>query len=675
MAGTIALALAITVARLGPPPLTEAKQLSEIVVDREGRLLRAFTTADGRWRLPVEPEEVDRRYLEMLYAFEDRRFHQHRGVDLLAVGRAVMQMAMHGRAVSGGSTLTMQAARLIDRRHDRSLATKWLQMARALQLEGLLSKREILALYLRMAPFGGNLEGVRAASLAYFGKEPRRLSLGEAALLVALPQSPEARRPDRSPRAARIARDRVLMRAALAGVISMAEARRATAQPVPQTRREFPKFAPHLSEELVAKKTGQRIHRLTLDRGIQERLEALARSQAHGLGKRLSVAILAADHSTGEILAHVGSADYLDSNRLGAIDMVDAVRSPGSTLKPMIYGLAFEAGLAHPETFIEDKPVRFGLYQPKNFDENYRGTVTIREALALSLNIPVVKVLDAVGPGRLIGRLRKSGLAPQLPEATAPTLAVALGGLGLTLRELTELYASVANRGRRVKLRHQARTTPDRSAPFDVLSPVASWYIADILKNAPPPAAARAGEIAYKTGTSYGYRDAWAVGFDGRHAVGIWVGRADATSTPGLTGRTAAAPILFDAFKRIAKTRTPLKSPPDGAIRMAGGDLPPPLKRFNEGHDQQISGPFIDPPVRIAFPPDRSEVAVEDAGQPIVLKASGGVLPLTWMIDDAPVGSSRHERSFVWESGSRGFVKVSVIDAKGRVDRVEVRLR
>lgn len=676
----LGIGMLATAYRLGPPPLANADDLSEIVVDRHGRLLRAFTTKGGRWRLPIEPDNVDRRYLKMLLAFEDRRFHQHHGVDVLAISRAVFQLATHGRAVSGGSTLTMQVARLLDRRHDRSFATKWQQMVRALQLESQLDKRDILRLYLRLAPFGGNLEGVRAASLAYFGKEPKRLSLGEAALLVALPQSPEARRPDRSPRRARIARDRVLMRAVGAGVITQAEAARAKAQAVPNRRLEFPKLAPHLAEDLVAKSGAARIHRLTLHRDLQRRLEVLAKSGAQSLGKRLSVAIVATDHSTGEILAHVGSADYFDTARLGAIDMVDAVRSPGSTLKPMIYGLAFEAGLAHPETFVEDRPVRFGNYAPKNFDQDYRGTVTIREALALSLNIPAVKVLNAVGPGRLAGRLRRAGLATRLPDASVPSLAVALGGIGLTLRELTGLYAGIANGGRPVQLHfakknaHAAKNSGQRIAK-DVLSPVAAWYIADILKNAPPPVSAPGGQIAYKTGTSYGYRDAWAIGFDGQHTIGVWAGRADATSTPGLTGRTAAAPILFDAFKRISKKRAPFRSAPHGALRVSGGDLPPPLKRFNEGGIVQARGPFADPPVRIAFPPDRSEVAMEEPGTPLMLKASGGVLPLTWMIDDAPIGSSQHNRSVLWEATSRGFVKVSVIDAKGRVDRVVVRLR
>ncbi len=555
-----------------------------------------------------------------------------------------------------------------------------------MQLERYLSKREILALYLQLAPFGGNIEGVRAASLAYFGKEPYHLSVGEAALLVALPQSPELRRPDRNPRAARLARDRVLERVMHAGVISTAEVKRARLEPIPRSRRAFPKLAPHLAESEVAAAPAKSVHRLTIDRGVQMSLERLAEEQTKLLGQKLSAAILVVDHTTGEVIAYVGSAGYLDDERLGAIDMTNAVRSPGSTLKPFIYGLAFEAGLAHPETLIEDRPVRFGSYAPKNFDESYHGTVTIREALAQSLNIPAVKMLNAVGPGKLAGRFRRIGVTPVFPDKTAPTLAMALGGVGLTLHDLATLYASLAEGGEAVRLTHRRdEVKPDKARlllegkrqppPARILSPVAAWYVTDILKDAPPPLNAKGGRLAYKTGTSYGYRDAWAVGYDGKYTVAVWVGRPDATSTPGLVGRLAAAPILFDAFSRLGERRAPLMKPPPGALRvLSGSELPPPLKRFREGGAETAQGPFLEPRVAIAFPPDRAEVETE-AETPVQFKASGGVLPLTWLVDGAPIRSDPRARQVVWQPQGPGFVKLSVIDAKGRVDRVTVRLK
>ncbi len=641
---------------IGPPPLEAADQLSVTVLDRHDNLLRAFTTSQGLWRLPVEVSEIDPRYLALLMTFEDRRFYSHRGVDVVAAARAGLQLIGNGRIVSGASTLTMQVARLLDGERERSLLNKWRQAIRALQLEARFSKQEILRLYLRLAPFGGNLEGVRAASLAYFGKEPRRLSLGEAALLVALPQSPEARRPDRSPEAARRARDRVLARAADGGVISAVEAERAKLEPVPRARLEFPKLAPHLTEAEVAGAPAQKIHRLTLDRTLQGQLETLARDHARALGQRLSAAVLVVDNQSGAVLAHVGSSDYFDQTRLGAIDMVGAVRSPGSTLKPVIYGLAFEAGLVHPETLIEDRPVRFGTYAPRNFDQDYRGSVTIREALAHSLNIPAVKVLNAVGPTRLLSRLRLLGLAPVLPvQEEEPTVAIALGGVGLRLRDLAMLYGSLANGGQSVELWHRrppaglaAAAAQPPSVMRRLLAPVAAWYVTDILKNAPPPANARGGRIAYKTGTSYGYRDAWAVGYDGRNTIAVWVGRPDAASTPGLTGRTAAAPLLFDAFQRLGSDRVVLPPAPEGALRVSGVNLPPPLKRFAEVGEDREAGAYVDPPVHIAFPIDRSELEM-DEDDPVVLRAEGGALPLTWMIDGAPISTADHRRDAAWQ--------------------------
>jgi len=677
--------LRLTMHAMGPPPFAVAEEVSTTVLDREDRLLRAFTTPDGRWRLPVETADVDPRYLAMLMAFEDKRFYEHHGVDLYAVARASGQLATHGRIVSGASTLTMQVARLLDGRHERTGSGKLRQMVRALQIEEMRGKSEILRLYLRLAPFGGNIEGARAASLAYFGKEPRRLSVGEAALLVALPQSPEVRRPDRNAEAARRARDRVLDRAVKAGVISAAEAERAKGERVPNVRQEFLMLSPHLAESEVARDPQKAVHKLTIDRDVQGAFEQLAREQTALIGQRLSSAILALDHTTGEVIAYVGSAGYLDDTRFGAIDMVKAIRSPGSTLKPLIYGLGFEAGLIHPETLIEDRPARFGSYAPQNFDEEFYGTVTIREALASSLNIPAVKVLNAVSPGRLMDRFRRIRMLTALPPQAAPSLAIALGGIGMRLQDVAALYAGLARGGDPVHIRYRRDEPVRAEAPASgkaersrrLLSPVASWYVTDILKDAPPPPSSRRGQIAYKTGTSYGFRDAWAVGYDGRHTIAVWVGRPDAAATPGLLGRSAAAPILFDAFQRIAAKRTPLPKPPAGVLRVAGADLPPPLKRFREGpQDEVAQGVFRETPVLIAFPPDRAELEIEkDAQAPLVLKAEGGVLPLTWLVDGAPIASEAHRRDVTWNPDTDGFVKLSVVDAKGRVDRVTVRLK
>ena len=390
-------------------------------------------------------------------------------------------------------------------------------------------------------PFGGNLEGVRTASLAYFGKEPRRLSAAEAALLVALPQSPEARRPDAGAAAqneARKARDRVLARALRAGVIDKPQYQRALAEPVPGGRRPMPVLAAHLADRQVAAHPDRQKHELTIDADLQTRLEELARQRAPTFGAGVSIAVLAVDNRSGAILASVGSSDYFDRGRQGFVDMTRAVRSPGSTLKPLIYGLAFQDGIAHPESLIEDRPMAFGAYQPTNFDRDYLGTVSVRKALQLSLNVPAIQMLETVGPARLMAAMRRAGAEPVLAENTVPNLAIGLGGIGMRLTDLVALQAMIASGGRMVPLHDDSsedHTLTARARP-QVLDPRAAWQVASILAGVRDPNGITPGEIAFKTGTSYGYRDAWAVGFDGRHTVGVWVGRADGRPVSTATG-------------------------------------------------------------------------------------------------------------------------------------------
>ncbi len=617
-----AAAGAYWIASLGPLPLADRLEYSTLVVDRDGRLLRPYTTSEGRWRLPAARADVDPRFLELLLAYEDKRFNSHHGVDPLALGRALAQLATHGRIVSGASTITMQVARLLEPRAERSWAAKLRQMVRAVALERALTKDEILSLYLSLAPYGGNLEGVRAASLAYFGREPRRLTLGEAAMLVALPQSPEQRRPDRSLEAARRARDRVLERAAAAGVVASHEIARAAREPVPDGRQPMPMLAPHAADAAVAAAPERRLHRLTIDATLQRSLEELARERARSLGPDVSVAVLAVDHASGEVLARVASADYLDPRRAGQVDMTTALRSPGSTLKPFIYGLGFEDGLVHPETLIEDRPLRFGGYAPENFDLTFQGTVTVRRALQLSLNVPAVAVLDKVGASRFAARLQQAGGPLALPPGEVPGLAMGLGGVGVRLVDLVTLYAGLARLGTTLPLAERAAGAEERPPSRRLLDPAAAWHVGSILLGSPPPENAAGGRIASKTGTSYGYRDAWAVGFDGRRTIGVWVGRPDGAPVPGLVGRVAAAPILFDAFARTGKPPTPLPAVPDGALVAATGKLPPPLQRFRPG---ALAGAGGEPQLRIMFPPNgaRLELASDGCGQARSDRAQG----------------------------------------------------
>jgi len=657
-----ALAFGAWVVALGPLPPLGRIAFSQTVVDRNGVLLRPYATTDGRWRLPATAEDVDPRYLDLLIAYEDRRFRDHIGVDPLALARAALQWIERGSIVSGGSTLTMQVARLLEPRRERSLTAKLRQAVRAVQLEAALSKDAILGLYLSLAPYGGNLEGVRAASLAYFGKAPRRLTLGEAALLVALPQSPEQRRPDRSRQVANKARDMVLHRLAQREVIAANEVARAHEETVPVARKPMPMLAPHAADDALAAAPARSVHRLTIDANLQKTLEHLARERMQAFGPDVSVALVAVDHATGEIRARVASPDYFDLRRAGQVDMTRALRSPGSTLKPFIYGLGFEDGLIHPDTLIDDRPVRFGDYTPENFDLTFQGTVTVRKALQLSLNVPAVAILDRLGVPRLALRLTEAGAGLVLPKGEAPGLAMGLGGVGIRLTDLTMLYAALARGGEAIALVERAG---QQAATHRLIEPVAAWYVGQALLGAPPPDNAPHGRIAFKTGTSYGYRDAWAVGFDGRMTIGVWVGRPDGAPVPGLVGRVAAAPILFDAFSRSGQW-APLPRPPEGVLFAHPSRLPPPLRYF--GRDLAAANK-----PRIMFPPDgaRLERTGED---PLALKITGGQRPLTVMVNGAPLPPTRERTVFVRPDGA-GFVRLTVMDARGATDSVVVRLQ
>jgi penicillin-binding protein 1C len=657
---------------LGPTPLGANLEFSKTVLDRDGRLLRAYATSEGRWRLPAKVADVDPRFFDVLFAYEDKRFREHHGVDPWAMARAAFQLVSSGHIESGGSTLTMQVARLLEPRTSRTFAAKLRQMMRAVAIERVLTKNQVLALYLELAPYGGNIEGIRAASLAYFGKEPRKLSLGEAALLVALPQSPELRRPDRFPIIARAARDRVLDRFAATGFVPADEIALAKHEAVPDARYAMPLLAPHAADRLIAKSPDQREYRLTINAALQKNLETLAREReralAATLGPNVSLAILAVDNATGEVLARVGSPDYFDNRRAGQIDMTQALRSPGSTLKPFIYGLGFEDGFIHPETLIDDRPVSYNGYAPKDFDSTFQGTVTVRRALQQSLNVPAISVLDMVGASRLTAQLSQAGATLVLPTGQAPGLAIGLGGAGIKLSDLVMLYAGLARLGTTMPLTEQSSVAAAQARRL--MDPVAAWYVGNVLWGSPPPENGVAGRIAFKTGTSYGYRDAWSIGFDGKHTIGVWVGRPDGAPVPGLVGREAAAPILFDAFARLGAP-APLPHPPKGVLVTTSAKLPPPLRHFQKG---QFAGEAAQASLHILYPPDGARLDVGSGLSDIVpLKLTGATAPVTVLVNGLPVETQGRGALFFKPAGP-GFSRVTVIDSAGGTASVTVRV-
>ena len=661
IAAALWLAVDRWVATTELPPLTS--EASVEVLASDGQLLRAFTVGDGRWRLSLAPASIDPGYLAMLIAYEDKRFFEHRGVDPLALARALAQAVTSGSLVSGGSTLTMQVARLLEDGATGSWAGKLRQIRLALALERVLSKDEILALYLHHAPMGGNLEGVRAGSLAWLGKEPGRLTEAEAALLIALPQAPSLRSPELHPEVAREARDRVLARAQAVGVIDADAARAAMRETLPAVRRPFPASAPHLADRLRTSEPERVVHRTTLDADLQAALEALAEDALPGLPRHVTVAILVAHQDSGRVLASVGSADYTSDARRGFVDMTQALRSPGSTLKPLVYGLAFADGIAHPETLLNDRPATFAGYAPRNFDNTFRGPVSAREALQASLNLPVVALTHALGPPRVIAALRQSGITAEV-QGDVPGLAVTLGGLGMSLEGLVQLYAAIARGGEALAL----TVIEDAAQPrTQLMTPAAAWHVGDILAGAPLAARLPDWPLAFKTGTSHGHRDALTIGFDGAHVVGVWAGRADGAPVPGMYGVEVAAPLLFEVFARLGARPVALPPAPPGTLHAANADLPAHLRQFGERLVQTEDAP------RLTFPPDGA--ALEPLAGGILARVERGRAPFTWFANGAPVARLRYEREERLELEGPGFVTLAVVDAEGRSSRVQVELR
>ncbi len=681
---TTLLALLYAYHSQGAIPFPKPENFSVTVLDRNDKLLRAFTTDQGRWRLPVTLQEVDPDYIKMLLAYEDKRFYSHHGVDPLAIMRAVWQFSKNGKIISGGSTLTMQVARLLEPREKRSLKAKLKQALRAIQLEQELSKEQILNLYLVLAPMGGNLEGVRAASLAYFNREPKRLTLAQAAQLVAIPQSPEYRRPDTRPQAALKSRNVVLKRVSgqKGSFLTPSEARGAMIETMVKKRKSFPKLAAHLTQSEVLARPRQQVHHLTIDRSMQKRMEQLVSNHARRFSKRHSIAMLITDNKSGDVLVHIGAPDFMAKGGSSHIDMTRAWRSPGSTLKPFIYGMGFEDGLIHPATMIIDEPTHFGSYSPKNFDGGFHGTLSIRKALQLSLNIPAVKVLHKVKPGRLLARFKQNNIGIKLPVGAKANISIALGGLGMRLSDLAKLYMGLARGGNTIPLNWHKRNAFDLSSTTTesrLLSPVASWYISSILQGVAQTN--QKTPFAFKTGTSYGYRDAWVVGYNARYTVAIWVGRPDGTASPGMTGNLAAVPILLDSFRRLGSPALLPRHAPQNALIVQNSRLPRPLQQF-EPTALTTNGSRSAKNVRIAFPRPKTILALKNNGanhnmqsfEELMIKAEGGSLPLTWTINGAPIGQSYRRRTTFWKPTEEGFVRLGVIDSKGHSDSIMVRV-
>ena len=616
--------LAVAADRIWPPP--PMPPMGREILDREGRLLAVLPAPGGVWRFATSPSEVSPDFIRLLLHTEDRWFWAHPGIDPPALARAAWQWARAGHVVSGGSTLTMQVVRLLEHR-PRTVRSKAIEIARALQLEAHYSKADILGMWLSLAPYGGNLEGVRAGALAWFGVPPNQLDPAQSALLVAIPRRPEALRPDRHARAALAVRNRVL----------------ASNDPVPTRRLPMPQHAPQILRGLPLDQA--RIV-TTLDLPLQIALEDLAKARLRDLPERASIALLVGDLKTREIRALVAGVPVNSPDRearAGALDLSQALRSPGSALKPFLYALAFQDGLASPESRLDDLPRHFGGYAPENFDRGHSGPVTAAEALRESLNLPAVALLDRLGPGRFAASLRAAGARLVLPAGADPSLPLALGGVGTDLRDLASLYAALATDGTARGLALVAGATTSR--PF--LQPQAARLVADVITQ-PFPGGGAPG-VAWKTGTSWGGRDAWSFGFDAAHVAGVWVGRPDGTPLPGATGRTLALPVLAEMFDLLPAAPRAVAAPRPPAPPQTAVDT-----------------------LRLLFPPPG---AVLSADGNVPLRAMGGQRPLTFLVDGMPIGSDLARRQAMWLPDGPGFYAITVLDASGAAVRASVRVR
>ena len=577
LASAVLLLAAVAVRwRIGPIPLDRLRPPpSPVILDRHGQPLRFFLAPDDQWRFQSQLKDISPRLLRAVIACEDRWFYYHPGTNPLSLVRAFAQDLLAGHIVSGGSTLTMQVARMTERR-PRTYRAKLAEIARALQLELTFSKKEILAFYFNLAPYGGNLQGVGAASWLYFGKPPSQLGWAEIALLVALPQSPEQRRPDLHPAQAKKARDRVLARFLNLRLITAEEYRRALLNPVPTAWASLPLIAPHLSQ-MLADRAGPSGRVLsTVDLNLQTLCEEKTRQHIARLKPRgiSDAAVVVIENKSRSVRALVGSPDFFDVPGQGQVNAALAVRSPGSTLKPFLYARGLDRGLVSPELLLADVPANYAGYEPKNYDETYRGMVSMKDALIASLNIPAINLEARLGLDGTWSLLRQAEFRSISPDRSRYGLSIILGGCGVSLIELTNLYSTLAQQG--LWQRYRLVESEPLAAPQRLFSAEAAFIVTDLLSQVKRPEmdndlipATNLPTIAWKTGTSYGRKDGWSIGYDRDWTIGVWVGNASGEGNPELVGAISAAPLLFEIFDALASSKNQkwFERPPEVWVR------------------------------------------------------------------------------------------------------------
>jgi len=642
-----------------PLKLDRFRDLSTIIY-ADQQPVHVFHTRDEKWRILTKVEEVDPLYTKTLITKEDKHFRLHPGINPFALVRAAYQWMRYGQVVSGGSTITMQTARLLEPR-SRNISAKFIECFRALQLEWHYSKDDILSIYMTLAPFGGNIEGINAASLSYFQKTPARLSPSEVALLVALVQSPTRLHPFHYPMRATKARERLLSFMAKQHLITQESATLYKLAALPATKTKFPREIPHLAWRLKNQFPKQTKIYTTIDLDLQKRVEFLLKSYESYLPERSNSAIFILDHKLNKPVAYIASRDFYAVEDNGFVDYITAYRSPGSTLKPFIFGLGFDLGLLKPDTYLLDERRRFGAYYPRNFDKDIHGVVKAEEALAMSLNIPVVALLNQIGVMRFLGLLKEAGINPQLPRSfESPSLAIALGGLGMSLEQLVTLYGGLAREGMVMPLSYL--DVDHQEAGHALFSPQAANQVTTILAtdldgNHP---------ISLKTGTSYGYRDAWVLGYDNRYVIGIWTGIPDGTPMNAVSARNLVVPLLQKVLTVLPK---------DSSATAAKHLVPMlSLKKLSSSNQEHIVHKTLP---TLIFPVDDTAVELEkmaDTYKSMPLSVTGGKRPYTWLIDGKPQPPTWQQKHF-WAPENPGFYTIAVVDANGQVDRANIEIK
>jgi len=538
-------------------PLKVQIRYSTLLTDQHGEVINAFLSPDDKWRMKTELREISPTLRKIIIYKEDKSFYHHPGVNPLALVRAAVGNLFHWKKNSGASTITMQVARMLEPKK-RNLFSKLIEIFRAFQLELRFSKEEILQLYLNLVPYGGNIEGVKSAAVLYYGQQPDKLSLAQLTALAIIPNRPTSLRIGYKSSALRKARDQWLRQFRRDHLFPDQEISDALQEPLSDLRQDPPKEAPQLALRLKKQYPGVPIIHASVSKMMQSRAQDIVYHYIQRLMPLhiTNAAVLVIDNRTKKVLAYVGSADFNDQADQGQVDGIRGIRSPGSAMKPFLYACAFDKGLLTPKTVLEDVPLNINGYKPENYDRKFRGKVTVEDALSASLNIPAVKTLNRYGIRNFSDKLVEACFQQVKKEQDKLGLAMILGGCGVTLEEMANLYSIFPNGGQWSSLCWLS--SDKKSGMRSLVSPESAFMISEILTRLTRPdlpnnfeSSYHLPRIAWKTGTSYGRRDAWSIGFNKDYTVGVWVGNFNGEGVPELVGADMASPLLFDVFNAI----------------------------------------------------------------------------------------------------------------------------